>query len=136
MPLKLGGLNIKDLAAFNKSLLMKWMWRGLTETGALWSQLLREKYGNLCDHFLAASHAPKPNLSSIWWRDLTSVAQGLLPDLGKVLYRQLGNGSCVRFWADPWLGHRALKELFPRLYSISLQKNSTVLSMGCWVNSN
>ncbi|MCH96809.1 putative non-LTR retroelement reverse transcriptase related [Trifolium medium] len=38
----------------------------------------------------------------------------------------LGNGTSTRFWEDIWVGETPLKERFPRLYSISIQRAATV----------
>lgn len=45
-----GGLGIKDLDLFNKSLLGKWIWRMLEKGDRLWVRILKSKYGN--DPFL------------------------------------------------------------------------------------
>jgi hypothetical protein len=38
----------------------------------------------------------------------------------------LGNGSRIRFWDDVWCGEMPLKEVFPGLYDIACDKNSSV----------
>jgi hypothetical protein len=40
--------------------------------------------------------------------------------------RNLGNGASTRFWLDIWIGNLSLKERFPRLFSISNQKDALV----------
>ena len=37
-----------------------------------------------------------------------------------------GDEKCVKFWEDRWVDGLALKENFPRLYSISQNKDSLV----------
>lgn len=39
------------------------------------------------------------------------------------------NGTQIRFWEDIWLGHRPLKEQYPILYNIVMNKNTTVETM-------
>ncbi|MCI07352.1 putative ribonuclease H protein, partial [Trifolium medium] len=51
-----------------------------------------------------------------------------------VFVKKLGNGGSTRFWLDHWVGVAPLKEVFPRLYNISLQTGSTIQEMGEWVN--
>jgi hypothetical protein len=41
----------------------------------------------------------------------------------------MGNGINTRFWLDNWLGPISLCEKFPRLFSISLQKEASVASL-------
>jgi hypothetical protein len=38
----------------------------------------------------------------------------------------LGNGVTTSFWLDCWVGDSPLKDRFPRLFSISIQKEATV----------
>ena len=45
---------------------------------------------------------------------------------------KLGNGNSTRFWHDTWCEAGPLKRTFPRLFSISMQKNSFVSQMGVW----
>ena len=40
--------------------------------------------------------------------------------------------NSVRFWHDRWCEAGVLKRVFPRLYSISLQKNFLINQMGDW----
>jgi hypothetical protein len=41
----------------------------------------------------------------------------------------MGNGEHTRFWEDRWVGDATLSELFPRLFSISMQKEVSVARM-------
>lgn len=45
---------------------------------------------------------------------------------------RLGNGNDIRFWSDTWVAEDSLDKLFPRLYSISMEKEAKVSSMGFW----
>lgn len=43
---------------------------------------------------------------------------------GGTLFRDLsilkwGDGSCIKFWHDPWCGGLSLKDNFPELYGIA-----------------
>jgi len=42
----LGGLGVKDLAAHNRSMLMKWHWRCNLEDPRLWKDVITAKYGS------------------------------------------------------------------------------------------
>ena len=44
----------------------------------------------------------------------------------------MGIGKDVLFWEDNWVGSGALKSVFPRLFSLSLSKASTVVEFGAW----
>jgi len=42
------------------------------------------------------------------------------------------DGRCVKFWSDWWMDNKVLKDKFPRLYSISLNKESLVGDVAEW----
>ena len=42
------------------------------------------------------------------------------------------SGDLVRFWEDPWVNNKSLKELYPRLFSISLNQGMKVGETGYW----
>ncbi|MCH83888.1 hypothetical protein A2U01_0004716, partial [Trifolium medium] len=46
------------------------------------------------------------------------------------------NGAKTRFWLDCWLGEQPLGEAFPRLLSISLNKESVIVDMGDWTENS
>lgn len=50
------GLGVKNLSVYNSSLFGKWRWRLLVENGALWCNLLREKYGDNISPILSHSY--------------------------------------------------------------------------------
>lgn len=43
----------------------------------------------------------------------------------------VGNGGRIHFWEDKWFNNVCLKEEFPRLYSLSKEKDSTVQQIYC-----
>lgn len=45
--LSLGGLGIRNLLMFNRTLLEKWLWRYATKMEALWRSMVEAKYGNM-----------------------------------------------------------------------------------------
>jgi hypothetical protein len=86
------------------------------------------KYGNHIVNNVNLSFEATPYFASLWWKDLCD-----LDDwgdnsnwLGDVVLRSLGNDRHTRFWRDVWIGDAPLSLLFPRLFSISLQKEASV----------
>jgi hypothetical protein len=72
----------------------------------------------------------KPWFSSSWWKDICSIGM----NQNNVWFSQqvvkvMGNGEHTRFWEDRWVGVASLSELFPRLFSISMQKEVSVARM-------
>ncbi|WJX88451.1 hypothetical protein P8452_70539 [Trifolium repens] len=46
---------------------------------------------------------------------------------------RLGRGNKIRFWFDKWLIDCPLKDIYPRLFSVSAQRSfDTVSNMGFW----
>ncbi|GAU29855.1 hypothetical protein TSUD_379450 [Trifolium subterraneum] len=69
------------------------------------------------------------------WRLLSEV--GLIDGLDRtkdLFFKRIGNGGDTRFWHDTWVGAQPLKEVFPRLFLISSQKECSVLEVGRWVS--
>lgn len=50
------------------------------------------------------------------------------------MVRKVGNGETTRFWLDHWVGNEALYLTFPRLFSISSQKEAMVGEV--WVDGD
>ncbi|GJY52349.1 RNA-directed DNA polymerase, eukaryota [Tanacetum coccineum] len=43
-----------------------------------------------------------------------------------VFMKQIGDGSCSRFWYDPWSSDQPLRTMFPRIFALETNKDSTV----------
>lgn len=61
-------------------------------------------------------------LTILVWIDLTILFLALC----KLV---IGNGRDVRFWEDWWIGDKAVKDNFPRLYNLCFDKNKSVADM-------
>ncbi|GAU45708.1 hypothetical protein TSUD_86840 [Trifolium subterraneum] len=129
-----GGLGVRDLKWFNVSLLAKWRWRMLGWEDLLWKRVLEARYGVVARPNLLLGRG---NNFSLWWKDLVGlgVERGVEGDWTReVFIKKLGNGESTRFWLDHWIGIAPLKDIFPRLYNISLQMDHTIQQMATWVN--
>ncbi|GJW52054.1 RNA-directed DNA polymerase, eukaryota [Tanacetum coccineum] len=95
-PKKQGGLGVSSYYVLNRVLLIKWE--------------------------LSASH------SSTWSSIIKEI--NVLKDQGVDLIShckiRVGNGMCTSFWNDFWIGDTQLRYLFPRLYALDSNKESTV----------
>ena len=78
----------------------------------------------------------KSSKDSLWWRDLKEVwsSEGWGQNFEDAIKWMSGTGKEIVFWEDNWVGNGALKEVFPRLFSLSLSKESKVAEFGAWNN--
>jgi hypothetical protein len=69
--------------------------------------------------------------ASLWWKDICELEVGVGASrwLGEVINRRIGSGDLTRFWKDVWLGDSPLCVIFPRLFSIVLNKDASVREM-------
>lgn len=73
--------------------------------------------------------------ASIWWKDLCRLYWGGSESgMRDSFLKNLGSGEDTLFWSDYWVGDRCLRDTFPRLYRLSLQKDARVSEMGSWVD--
>jgi hypothetical protein len=71
--------------------------------------------------------------SSIWWKDITSIGANLdINWFSQGVVKRIGCGDHTKFWSHVWVGSATLQERFPRLFSLSLQNESTVAELR-WV---
>ncbi|KAK2454307.1 hypothetical protein QL285_001883 [Trifolium repens] len=126
-PRNQGGLGVREVGKVNLSLLIKWRWRLLNRDNVLWKDVLVAKYGR---HIRQKVHWVGFDIglgTSAWWKDLCTID---IRDGGswfaQNLRRKVGNGLSTRFWFDCWMGSPPLCERFPRLFSISNNKEGLV----------
>ena len=73
---------------------------------------------------------------SLWWKDLKEVwsSEGWGRFFEDSFEWKVGDGKDIYFWKDRWLMGEALKNVFPRLFSISSNKNAKLSELGSWSN--
>lgn len=133
-PKQRSSLGLKRAAFMNKALIAKLTWRLFTEEDAIWSRVLRAKYG------LSLDDPPllKPKArASIVWRSLI-----WLSDLfHRGLSWQVMNKRRVMFWTDKWMSDCELIQTCPVLVAEHVQsykvsepgKVGSVRSGRCWL---
>lgn len=105
MPRHLGGLGILNLASMNKACLMKMGWALREGDNALWSRLLRGKYGH---GLMQGGNIVAKAMDSFIWKGVVRAWNGLAMHEAWAL----GDGTSVNVWADAWLpGNSRLKDL-------------------------
>jgi hypothetical protein len=123
-----GGLGVRDVNLVNLSLLAKWRWRLLQPGRPLWKEVLVARYGS---HILLDadwSRHRKPRLMSNWWKDILAIDIAV-PGMcwfSDRLVRKIGDGRATSFWNVKWVGNAPLEVAFPRLFSLSNNKDNVV----------
>jgi hypothetical protein len=98
-PKDLGGIGIISSRHMNVALMLKWVWRILSDDGGLWLKLIKAKY--LRGRPLLACDRRE---GSQFWRAL----QDIKHEIRAGLSLSIGDGRGTMFWLDPWLGARVV----------------------------
>ncbi|GJS04028.1 RNA-directed DNA polymerase, eukaryota [Tanacetum coccineum] len=118
---KKGGLGVSSLFALNRGLLLKWVWRFLSQDGSIWSRVISAIYGPFLDSHVA-------NFPSNWCSILREVqvlrAKGF--DFVSLCKKRVGNGCNTRFWLDTWILDMPFCVRFPRIYALETDKFASV----------
>ena len=136
LPKELGGLGVGNIMYKNLTLLFKWWWRYSETDDALWKKIIQSVHDIVG---VKASRDSFRNVKTGTWASLmkndepTSKIRSII-ERGMIL--SVGNGSSILFWHDRWVEAGVLKEKFPRLFSVSLQKQSYIYQMGEWAENS
>jgi len=126
-PKEEGGLGVRDIRLVNLSLLAKWRWRLIQQDGALWKEVLREKYGNNIGEVVTNGGGNWYRHTSRWWKDIMTIDDGNgMNWVNTELARKFNNGLDTYFWKSKWRGEVVLCNKYPRLFAISNQKEAKV----------
>jgi hypothetical protein len=128
---KSGGLGVRDIRMVNLSLLSKWRWRLFQPEGSLWKDVLIAKYGRCIVDEVGWVNPIIPSKASNWWKSIIALDKAV-PGKKWILEsikRKVGDGATTSFWVSNWLGNVPLSLTFPRLFSLSTQKEDSVLDI-------
>ncbi|GJN34056.1 hypothetical protein PR202_gb22693 [Eleusine coracana subsp. coracana] len=84
-PLELGGLGVPNITLFSQALRLRWSWHALTQPDSISSQFPVVLDKNTLAFFRASVKI------------------------------ELGNGTQIKFWTDPWIDGHSIQELAPNL---------------------
>nr|GFA98724.1 RNA-directed DNA polymerase, eukaryota, reverse transcriptase zinc-binding domain protein [Tanacetum cinerariifolium] len=141
-----GGLGVSSLYAINRGLLVKWVWRFVSQRDSLWARSIKAIHGSL---FKSGFQVKKGH--NLCWRNIIKDVESLskqgihvlnylrikLGDEVESLSKQgihvlnylrikLGYGKSSKFWCDSWSDEGVLKDMFPRVYALESCKNITI----------
>ncbi|GJS93266.1 RNA-directed DNA polymerase, eukaryota [Tanacetum coccineum] len=123
---KNGGLGVSSFFAYNSALLFKWIWRFFANGASLWSRFISAIYG-ICGALDNSSSYSRRSP----WLDIVNEVRKLASkgiDLLSLVKKKVGKGEATSFWNDVWLGDFPLKQTYPRLYFLELDKHVSVAS--------
>nr|GEW37042.1 RNA-directed DNA polymerase, eukaryota [Tanacetum cinerariifolium] len=102
---KNGGLGVLSFHALNHALLLKWVWRFISQDGSLWFRVIQALYGS-------SFNLHSVNQPSIWCSILREV--NLLKSKGFDFIthckKRVGNGHSTRFWYDNWISDQPIRD--------------------------
>ncbi|GKV40202.1 hypothetical protein SLEP1_g47870 [Rubroshorea leprosula] len=128
-----GGLGVQDLRRRNWALLGKWWFHFGDGAANLWKQVLRDKYYG-GKEVVDITAVDTWQLSKIWG-DIIHIG-GISERLRNMLVRgfkwEVSDGRRVDFWRDSWVGDKPLRDLCPRLYALSMNREGMISEMGDW----
>nr|GEV78880.1 hypothetical protein [Tanacetum cinerariifolium] len=116
------GLGVSSFYALNRAFLLKWVWRFVSQDGSLWFRVVQALCGSMI-----VNHST--HMSSNWCLILRELH--LLKEKGfdflSHCHKRIGDGNNTRFWSNIWKGDRPLKEVFPRVFTLELDKEILVV---------
>nr|GEV25887.1 RNA-directed DNA polymerase, eukaryota, reverse transcriptase zinc-binding domain protein [Tanacetum cinerariifolium] len=118
---KYGGLGVSSYYALNRTLLLKWVWRFISQDGSLWYRVIHALYGTSLE-----SH---PLHLTSNWSSILRVMRGLIPtgfNFMSHCKKRIGDGRNTFFWFDPWVNAQPLHILFPRIFASDIDKEASV----------
>ncbi|GJS12396.1 RNA-directed DNA polymerase, eukaryota, reverse transcriptase zinc-binding domain protein [Tanacetum coccineum] len=121
-----GGLGVSSLFAFNRGLMMKWMWRFYSYDTSLWSNVIKAIHGDDGNVNLTRKSGMRSSWSYIVNEAKALEIQGV--NVLDNMHLKLGDGTTSLFWKDNWSGKGSLKTMYHRLYSHENQKKVSVRS--------
>jgi reverse transcriptase-like protein len=132
LPKQIGGLGVGNILYKNLILLFKWWWRFSDSDCTLWKRILISIH-NIKG--LKASSESFGHIKQGTWAHLVSNdtdTKRIRDIVDEGLQIKVGDGNSTKFWHDKWCPNGPFKKAFPRLFSISLQREEVISQMGIW----
>lgn len=111
-----GGLGVRRLSDVNVCLMLKWWWRYGREHKSLWKQVVCCRYGGFGGRWTPQPVADGMGSSLI-------VVDEFFAQNFKIV---MGNRERIHFWSNRWFNNTSLRNEFPRLFSLSIEKEGSL----------
>ncbi|RVW93100.1 putative ribonuclease H protein [Vitis vinifera] len=118
-----GGFGLRKLVPSNKALLGKWVWRFARAKDELWKQVLTAEYGQ--EEFGWRTKKANGAFGVGVWKEILKESDWCWDNMTF----NVGKGTRIRFWTDPWCEDVELSLRFPQLYAVATHRNTTVGEM-------
>ncbi|GKU95341.1 hypothetical protein SLEP1_g8712 [Rubroshorea leprosula] len=128
-----GGLGVSDLRWRNWALLGKWWYRLGDGREGLWKRVVKEKFYEGKQE-VGIIDVVNLRVSQIWG-DIIRIggkSEKIKNMLRHGFWWEVGEGCQVCFWRDIWVGNKSLRDLFPRLFQLAINKEGSVKENGTW----
>ena len=118
---KKGGLGVSSYLALNRALLLKWVWRFVSQDGSIWCRVIQAIHENKID-----THSV--HKVSIWSSILKEVHVLNYTGFDFLSYcsKHIGDGRSTSFWSETWNGDISFRVRFPRLFALEIDHNINV----------
>nr|GEX60977.1 RNA-directed DNA polymerase, eukaryota [Tanacetum cinerariifolium] len=116
-----GGPGVSSFYALNRALLLKWVWRFISQDGSLWYRVIQALYGSSFD--LHSVHFSSP------WCSILRETYALIPKGFNFIShckKRIRDERSTRFWYDPWVSVQPLHVMFPHIFALETYKDSMV----------
>ena len=119
-----GGLGVRNLRHTITALLMKWVRRLMQAPSNMVTQVLMDNYRRVLDWGQRSEHRRGQSTFYKGLRQVFSQAQ-------RMFHAKLGDGAHFRFWSDDWSDLGPLRDVFPRLFGLSVAPEAMVQQAWC-----
>ncbi|GMI89291.1 hypothetical protein HRI_002598400 [Hibiscus trionum] len=128
LPKEAGGLGLMDFDNMSEALRSKWLWRYGSEPNALWRKFVAALYEQDSSSMLPENL--KTTNKSWVWRGIIRPLTNKDSVFSRNIHFSVGNGKRIKFWSETWIGNTPLKELFPRMYALAVNKSGVIAEFG------
>lgn len=106
-----GGLGLRSIRDMNSALQGKWLWRFTKKECKMWKRVVEATWGKE-GGAVATKGSSRPHGLSLWKK-----IYGGCNRFSECLRWKSGNGACIKFRKDVWLGDTKLMDCFLSIFA-------------------